>query len=148
TTPVTKEEVERARARLLKEVDLTLNSADRVGLQMSEWIGAGDWRLFFLNRDRIKKATVEDVQRVAATYLKPSNRTVGLFLPTAKPDRAEIPAAPDTAALLKGYKGEPAAAPGEAFDPSPENIERRTAKSALPNGMKLAILAKKTRGQT
>src|SRR6266487_1093302 len=75
--PATKEEVERARARLLKEIDLTLNSADRVGLQMSEWIGAGDWRLFFLNRDRIKKVTVEDVQRVAAAYLKPANRTVG-----------------------------------------------------------------------
>jgi zinc protease len=147
-TPATKEEVERARARLLKEIDLTLNSADRVGLQMSEWIGAGDWRLFFLNRDRIKKVTVEDVQRVAAAYLKPANRTVGLFLPTGKPDRAEIPAAPDTAALLKGYKGEPLAAAGEAFDPSPSNIQARTRLSELPGGMKVALLAKKTRGQT
>jgi len=146
--PATKEEVERARARLLKEIDLTLNSADRVGLQMSEWIGAGDWRLFFLNRDRIKKVTVEDVQRVAAAYLKPANRTVGLFLPTGKPDRAEIPAAPDTASLLKGYKGEPLAAAGEAFDPSPSNIQARTRLSSLPAGMKVALLPKKTRGQT
>jgi len=147
-TPVTKEEVERARARLLKEIDLTLNSADRVGLQMSEWIGAGDWRLFFLNRDRIKKVTVEDVQRVAAAYLKPANRTVGLFLPTSKPDRAEIPTAPDAAALLKGYKGETVAAAGEAFDPSPANIEARTQRSELAGGMKVALLPKKTRSQT
>ncbi len=146
--PATKEEVERARARLLKEIDLTLNSADRVGLQMSEWIGAGDWRFFFLNRDRVRKVTVEDVQRVAAAYLKPANRTVGLFLPTGKPDRAEIPAAPDTAALLKGYKGDPLATVGEAFDPSPSNIQARTRLSSLPAGIKVALLPKKTRGQT
>ena len=68
--PVTKEEVDRARGTLLKQIDLTLNSVDRVGLELSEWIGAGDWRLFFLNRDRIKAATVEDVQRVAGALLE------------------------------------------------------------------------------
>ena len=57
------------------------------------------------------------MQRVAVEYLKPSNRTVGLFVPTAKPDRAEIPPSPDVAAILKDYKGEAAVAQGEAFDP-------------------------------
>lgn len=148
TSPATQEEVERARTRLLKEIDLTLNSADRVGLQMSEWIGAGDWRLFFLDRDRIKKVSVEDVRRVAATYLKASNRTVGLFLPTSKPDRSEIPATPDVEALLRDYKGEAPAAAGEAFDPSPASIESRTTRTELANGMKVALLPKKTRGGT
>jgi zinc protease len=148
TQPITKEEVERSRAGLLKDIDLTLNSADRVGLELSEWIGAGDWRLFFLNRDRIRKATVEDVQRVAATYLKPSNRTVGLFVPTPKPDRTEIPATPDLAALLRNYTGDQAAAAGEAFDPSPANIESRVTRSTLPSGASLALLPKKTRGET
>ncbi len=148
SNPATPEEVERARTRLLKEIDLTLNSADRVGLQMSEWIGAGDWRLFFLDRDRIKKATIEDVRRVAAEYLKSSNRTVGLFLPTGKPDRTEIPATPDVAALLKDYKGEAPAAAGEAFDPSPANIESRTTRSELAGGTRVAVLPKKTRGGT
>jgi len=147
-TPPTKEEVERARAKILKNIELTMNSADRVGLQMSEWIGAGDWRLFFLNRDRIRKVTPEDVERAAAAYLKVSNRTVGEFIPTAKPDRAEIPATPDVAALLNDYKGDAAIAAGEAFDPSPASIESRTARSALPGGMKLAFLPKKTRGGT
>ena len=146
--PPTAEEVERARASLLKSIDLTLNSADRVGLELSEWIGAGDWRLFFLNRDRVRKATVGDVQRVAREYLRPSNRTVGVFLPTAKPVRAEIPESPDLAALLKDYKGDVAAARGEAFDPSPANIESRTVRSELTSGLKLALLAKKTRGET
>jgi zinc protease len=148
TTPPTKEEVDRARAMLLKNIDLMLNSADRVGLELSEWIGAGDWRLFFLNRDRIRKVSPEDVKRVSGNYLKPSNRTVGQFVPTATPDRAEIPASPDLALLLKGYKGDAAIAAGEAFDSSPENIESRTTRSQLPGGLKLALLPKKTRGGT
>ena len=92
--------------------------------------------------------TVEDVQRVAAAYLKPSNRTVGVFIPTAKPDRAEIPPTPDVAALRQGLQGRRGVAAGEAFDPSPANIEARTSARTLPNGLKLALLPKKTRGGT
>ncbi len=144
----TAEEVERGRTSLLKEIDLTLNSSERVGLTLSEWMAMGDWRLFFLHRDHIKKVTPADVQRVATTYLKPSNRTVATFIPTDKPDRAEIPPAPDVAALVKDYKGEAGKTEGEAFDPSPDNIELRTIKSDLPAGLKVALLPKKTRGGT
>lgn len=147
-TPVTKEELERARTKSLKDFDLALNQSEVVGLQISEWIAKGDWRLFFLNRDRIRKVTAEDVQRVALRYLKVSNRTLGEFLPTAKPDRAEVPAAPEAAALLQGYTGEKALAAGEVFDPSPTNVEARTQRSSLPGGLKLALVPKKTRGGT
>ena len=147
-TPITQEEVERARATILKNIDLMLNNADRVGLNLSEYIGQGDWRLFFLDRDRVRKVTLEDVQRVAAAYLKPSNRTLGVFVPTAKPDRSEIPAPALAADVVKDYKGDAALAAGEAFDPSPANIESRTKRSALPNGAKVALLSKKTRGGT
>jgi zinc protease len=148
TQPVTQEEVDRARTEMLKNIDLTLNSADRVGLELSEWIGAGDWRLFFLNRDRVKKVTAQDAQRVAVEYLKPSNRTVGLFFPTVKPDRSEIPPSPDVASILKDYKGEAAVAQGEAFDPSPSNIESKVTRTKLANGLQVALLPKKTRGGT
>lgn len=142
----TPEEVERARTSLLKNIDLTLNSAERVGLELSEWMAQGDWRLYFLNRDHLKKVTPADVQRVATAYLKPINRTVGLFIPTDKPERAEIPPPPDVAALVKDYKGSAVVAEGEAFDPSPANIESRTARTDLSDGLKLALLSKKTRG--
>ena len=133
-TPPTKEEVERARAQLLTQIDLNLNRSDLIGLTMSESIGAGDWRLFFLHRDRVRKVTPEEMQKMAAKYFKPSNRTLGLFIPTKRPDRAEVPATPDVAAALKDYKGDPAIAAGEAFDPSPANVENRTSRNATPSG--------------
>lgn len=147
-SPATKEEVERIRTQSLKQFDLLFNNTERVALNLSEWEGMGDWRLLFLNRDRMRKVTLEDVNRVAATYLKPSNRTVGLFIPDEKPERAEVPAVPDVQALLKDYKGEAAVAQGEAFDPSPANIDARTRRGQIGDGLKLAFVAKKTRANT
>jgi len=146
--PVTGKEVERARTALLKQIDLAFNNSASIALQLSEWAGMGDWRLFFIHRDRLKKVTADDVNRVAQAYLKPSNRTVGLFHPTDQPNRAEIPAVPDIKAMVEGYHGGAAVAQGEEFDPSPDNIESRTTRFALPNGMKVALLPKTTRGAT
>ncbi len=144
--PVTDEEVDRAKAALLNAITQSFNSSQRIALQLSEWSSMGDWRLFFLNRDRIQAVTPDDVNRVAHEYLKPDNRTVGLFYPTAHPDRAEIPAVPDIAAMVDGYKGREAIAEGESFDPSPSNVEARTVRYTLPNGMEIALLSKQTRG--
>ena len=148
TNPPTAEEVTRAKTELLKQVDLELNNSEQIGLELSEWEGMGDWRLFFLHRDRIGKVTDADVLRVARLYLKDSNMTTGMFLPTAKPDRTEIPATPDLVSTLKDYKGNAAVATGEAFDPSPKNIDARTIRGELQPGIKMAFISKKTRGNS
>jgi zinc protease len=146
-TPISQEEVDRAKQSLLKDIDLTLNQSDRLGIGLSEYIAQGDWRLFFLMRDRIKKVTALDVRNASTKYFKRENRTLGTFIPTPKPDRAEIPAAVDVAALVKDYKGQEKVAQGEAFDASPANIDARTRKMIFPMGLKVAFLPKKTRGE-
>ena len=143
-----KEEVDRARARILKDIELLFNNSSRLGLQLSEWEKMGDWRLLFQFRDRIEKVTPEDVERVAKQYFVASNRTVGRFVPEASPVRAEIPANPDVEASLKDYKGKAAVEAGEAFDPTPSNVEARAQRITLPSGLKLVLLPKKTRGGT
>jgi zinc protease len=148
TEPPSKEEVERAKARILKGIELNLTNSEMVGLTISEYAAAGDWRLLFLGRDQIRKVTEQDVLRVAKAYLKESNRTLGEFIPTKNPDRAEIPAAPDTAVLLKDYKGGEIVSQGEAFDPTPSNIESRLTRARLASGMKVVLLPKTTRGGT
>jgi zinc protease len=145
--PPTTEEVERARASLLQGFQFTLNSSERLGLELSEWMAKGDWRLFFLHRDRLEKVTPADVQRVAKAYLKQSNRTVGMFIPTPQPERADIPDTPDVAEMLKDYRSKEEVAVGEAFDPAPNNIESRTDRNVI-GGLRVALLPKKTRGGT
>ncbi|HEY1185040.1 MAG TPA: pitrilysin family protein [Bryobacteraceae bacterium] len=144
----TKEEVERSKTKILKEIDLAMTDTQQIALALSEVISEGDWRLLFLERDQIKSVTPEDVLRVAKAYFKQSNRTYGEFIPDKTPDRAEIPAAPDLAVVFKDYKGGEQISQGEVFDPAPANIEARTKRIKLPNGMTLLLLPKQTRGGT
>ena len=146
--PLTKDEVERAKTALLKSREQVLTNSQRFAVNLSEWAAAGDWRLFFLHRDRTEKVTADDVNRAAKKYLVQSNRTVGVYIPTDKPERAEVPGTPDVAALVGGYKGREAVASGEAFDPTPDNVEKRVKRGAFAGGLKYALLSKKTRGET
>ena len=147
--PPSKEEVDRVRTKQLKDFDLMFTNSQRVARIMSEWASMGDWRLMFLDRDRTEKVAPEDVARVAKSYLKASNRTVGQFIPVeATPERAEIRATPDVTAMLNNYAGRASVEQGEVFDTTPGNIESRVQRVTLANGMKLVLLPKKTRGGT
>ncbi len=148
TQPITQEEVERAKQQILTQVDLQLNDSSRTGLALSEYIAQGDWRLFFFQRDRYKAVTADQVRAVATKYLKRDNRTMGQFIPTEKPDRTEIPAPLDAAALVMDYKGRAVVAQGESFDASPANIDASTRRFRTPAGLKVALLPKKTRGES
>jgi len=147
TSPITADELKRAKASMLSDIDNTINNAQSLAIALSESIAKGDWRLFFLSRDRVEALTVADVQQAAEHYLKETNRTLGQFVPTKVIDRAEMPATPDLTTLLANYKGKAAVAEGEAFDVTPDAIEKRTLHQTLPNGMKLVLIPKKTRAQ-
>ena len=146
TEPVTQEELERAKLKFEKDWALSFTNPEQVGVALSEFIAMGDWRLYFLTRDRVRALALADVNRVARSYLLRENRTLGTFVPTEKPQRAPAPAVVDVAAQVKDYKGDPAAALVEAFDSSPVNIDRRSVVAVLPGGMKTALLVKGARG--
>ena len=146
--PVRAEELRRAKTELLNDFDKAQRDTRALVPALSEFAAIGDWRLFFLYRDRLRAVSGADVQRVAVSYLKPANRVLGVFLPTRHPERAEIPPAPDLEQALAGYRGGEAPAAGEAFDPTPANIEARVTRRTLANGIRVALLPKKTRGHT
>ncbi|MFM2398358.1 MAG: hypothetical protein RL341_515 [Pseudomonadota bacterium] len=145
--PITAEELKRAQTKWLKNWDLSFTDPEQIGVALTAAIGGGDWRLYFLQRDRIRALQLADVQRVATQYLLADNRTLGLYLPTEKPVRAPAPARIDVAAVVKDYKGDAAVAQAEAFDTTPANIDARTQKFKLSNGMEAALLPKGSRGQ-
>jgi len=146
--PVTEQEVERAKTQILKTRELRAANPSTIAVELSEWASQGDWRLYFLYRDRVEQVTAADVQAAAEKYLVRNNRTVGLFIPSEKAQRIEVPERTDIAAVLANYKGREAISQGEDFDPTPEVIEARTVRGNLESGVLYNFLPKKTRGST
>lgn len=150
--PVSAEEVEAAKQRMRNAYEQAYTNVSGVAMGLSDPIAVGDWRLYFQFRDALEKVDADAVNRVARAYLRASNRTLGRFEPSEKPDRVEVPQAPDAAAALKGYVGKAAVEAGEQFDPSPANLQARTQTVTIDTGvgagLKLALLPKKTRGNT
>ena len=143
--PVTAEELKRAKLKWLKDWEQSFTNPQTVGLALSEFVAQGDWRLFFLSRDRIANATLADVQRVAEQYLIPDNRTLAVYLPTDKPLRAPALGRVDVAQAMKAFEPRAAAAKVEAFEATPANIDART-QTFTVGGIKVAVLPKGTRG--
>ena len=145
--PITDQEVERARTKLKNDVEQLLASSRSLAIALSEMIALGDWRLLFVYRDQLEKVQRADVQRVATEYLRPANRTLGLFHRRPSLRKSPIPRAPELDTLLANLSDANDVAAGEAFEPTPANIEARIIRQSLPSGMKLALLPKKTRGE-
>jgi zinc protease len=147
TTPFTQAEVERAKIRSKRNAEQLPSNSNGMAMALSSASALGDWRLHFIQRDCIAAVTADDVNRVAKTYFQKPNRTVGIYIPTQEAQRLAIPAATGLEALVKDYKGGTVTAGGEAFDPSPANLDARTKIIEEP-GLKAGLLAKKNRGET
>jgi zinc protease len=144
--PFTQEEVDAAKQRLDNRYVRASSNVIGTANGLSDSIAAGDWRLWFLSRSALAKVTVEDVNRVAATYLVPANRTIARFIPTKEPVMVKIDPAPGVADLLKGYVAPEKLADGEVFDGTPQNIQARTETVRIGDKLKLAMLPKRSRG--
>jgi zinc protease len=144
--PPTREEMERVRRAYLNEYERSLNDPQRVGVALSDVISLGDWRLFFVGRERIKTITSEEVAAAAGRYFKRDNRITGSFIPTDALDRAVVPPAPSVESLLKDFKPGASTLVSENFEPTQENIMKRTTLTTA-GGVKLALLPKKNRGE-
>ena len=145
--PPTPQEMERVRRNYLNQNDQILNDPEKIGIALSETIALGDWRLLFVARDQISRVTAAQVSAAAKRYFRRDNRTVGTLVPEDQPLRAEIPAAPGIADLMKDFKANTHATASEAFDPSAANVDARTRRSQV-GGVQLALLPKKNRGET
>ena len=143
---LTEDEVGRAKQPILRQRELAANDTAEVGVALSTWAAQGDWRLYFLARDRVERVTPAAVKTAAARYLRRNNRTLGLFIPTEQSERVAVPAAPDLVSLVAGYTGRAVVAAGETFEATPANIESRVVREEFPSGVKVTFLNKKSRG--
>ncbi|MBD8531979.1 MULTISPECIES: pitrilysin family protein [unclassified Massilia] len=144
--PPTNDEMARIRRMYENEMERSLNDPQRVGVALSETIALGDWRLFFTGRERIKTITPDEVAGVAKRYFRRDNRVTGTFLPDDAPQRAVIPPAPSVESILKEFKPQASTLVAEDFEPTQDNIMKRT-QLVTKGGVKLALLPKKNRGE-
>jgi zinc protease len=143
-------QVAEARAELLQATQAVLRDPELLSLALTGSVALGDWRMLFAERDWIEAVTPEDVQRVAAAWLLPSNRTVGIYLPAAgAPARAPSPAPIAAATVLRDYRGRTVQAAVDDFALTPAEIERRVVKARLQvggaPGLQLAVLPRQTK---
>lgn len=125
----------------------TLSDPEEFGVEISDYIALGDWRLFFVDREQVRGVSAEAVRAAAAKYFVRDNRVVGIFEPTDEPKRAEMSAAPTAEELVGRYAFREEGSDVEAFDASQDNIDARTTVLDM-NGVRVALLPKKTRGNT
>lgn len=146
-TPFSDDEVNKAKVRSKRSSEMLQANSQAMANALSSASALGDWRLLFIQRDRIEAVKANDVNRVASTYFQKANRTVGTYVPAKESQRLAVPNAPALDTIVKDYKGGQVGAAGEAFDPSPANLESRL-KVVESGGLKAGFLPKKNRGET
>jgi zinc protease len=145
--PFAEDEVNKAKIRSKRNAENLQSNAQGMSQALSSASSHGDWRLLFIQRDRIAAVTAADVNRVAKTYFQKPNRTVGLYIPSKESQRLVVSNAPPIETIVKDYKGGSVGAAGEVFDPSPANLDARI-KVVSDAGLKAGLLEKKNRGET
>ncbi|MCV2349624.1 M16 family metallopeptidase [Paucibacter sp. Y2R2-4] len=144
--PFEEAEMQRVRDVALNSYREQMKNPEGLIQQISNLLGAGDWRLLFQLMEDLPRVTLADVERVRKAYLQPANRTLGRYLPAEVVTRVEIPATPALDERLAQLKGPPKVEEGERFDPTPAHLQERTQRKLLPSGIALQTLNKRTRG--
>lgn len=148
STKYTDEDVSRAKAKIIKQIEGVKNNTISFAINLTEIIGAGDYRLGFLYRDAIEKLTKEDIQRVAEKYFKSNNRTVGVFIPSKDEQRVKPVEYTDEqlAAFTKDYKGKALEKETAPFEASIKNLKQNFVEGKLSNGAKYGLIKKEIKG--
>ncbi len=146
TLTITQEDLDRAKNSLKKQVSDMQNNTLRFSIGLADIIGAGDWRLFYIYRDRLEQLTLADVQACLKKYYLKSNRTVGVFIPDKTSERVVVGDRPNVDALVKGYKGRATVAETATFESTIPNIKKNTEYGSMSNGMHYALLKKPAKG--
>ncbi|WP_312822340.1 pitrilysin family protein [Epilithonimonas sp.] len=148
TTKYTEQDVARAKAKLLKQIENVKNNTIGYAINLTEIVGAGSYKLNFLYRDAVEKLTVADVQRVAEKYFRTNNRTVGVFIPAK--DEVRVKNIEYTneqiASLTDNYKGRALEKEAAPFEASIKNLKANLTEGKLSNGIKYGLIKKDIKG--
>ena len=142
------EAVERAKLRSQRSSERLMNDASRMASALQQRLLVGRLAAAI---PAARPDCQRDRRRRRAQSRRPISRLTIVpwesFIPSDEPMRMTIPVVSSIAAVVKDYKGGEAIKSGEAFNPSPANLDARI-KQLEMNGIKVALLPKKNRGET
>ncbi len=147
-TPVSDEELERAKQQLMTHFMMSNREVDSQASQLAySEVVTGDYCYSDRYLAQIQQVSAADVQRVAQTYLNAAQRTVGYFEPTQFDEDAEVggisaqqtvenftPSEPVDPAEVAQYLPALNATKGSATQVLPETF-------TLPNGLRVLLLS-------
>lgn len=144
---VTQEELDRAKTQFRASLVLQNRTITEQAIQLGDnQVSTGDYRYTDRLLAAIEKVTAADVQRVAALYLAPANRTVGFFEPTqldGKPGASSGNFAQTAENFSPGAPVDPAEVakylPSFATQTPPSN-QTLPSKLTLANGLTVLLL--------
>ncbi|HVT45229.1 MAG TPA: pitrilysin family protein [Thermoanaerobaculia bacterium] len=90
---ITEAELQRAKEQIEVSVIRRRDGTYPFASDLGEAVASADWKWFIGYVDAVRNVKIEDVQRVAATYLVPDGATVGWFVPadaSKKPAPSQI----------------------------------------------------------
>lgn len=146
--PYNETDLTRAKAKLLKQITDERSNTIDYAIALTEMAGSGNYKLGFLYRDNVEHLTVADLKRVATTYFKANNRTLGIFNPSSNEIRVK-PAefqAEQIAAITSSYRGKALEKEAAPFEASIANITKNLTEGTLSNGMKYGLIQKELPG--
>ncbi len=145
----TQEDLDRAKTNILKGYENMKNNTIGLAINLTEIVGAGDYRLGMIFRDNVENLTLNDINQVAKKYFKENNRTVGLFIPSKDETRVKPNELLDSdiTKLVTSYKGKEQGESLRPFEASIANLEKHFTHGQLSNGLKYGFIDKDIKGE-
>ena len=75
------EELQRAKSRINAQTAFTRDGTYSVASNLNEAIALGDWTYYTTFLKKVENVSIDDIRRVANTYLKEDQSTTGFFIP-------------------------------------------------------------------
>ncbi|MBS0355461.1 MAG: insulinase family protein [Proteobacteria bacterium] len=144
---ITSEQLERARQAELNGYERLASNHESVASLLSRAEVAGDWRLFFWQRDMAREVTLDEVNAALRKWVVPTNRADVLL---RHGDQPEVPAwtvAPTAQALVANGNWPVLAQASDPIPASAAELAKASVAVALPSETAKAVLIpRKTQG--
>jgi predicted Zn-dependent peptidase len=98
TGPTAASDLEKARARVLRELTFDVQTTEDAAHQLAFFAGLDALGVLVNLEDLLKKVTIDDIERILNRYLRSEQRTIGWYVPATDHDAIE-PASKQAAAV-------------------------------------------------